>query len=78
MGFFFYVTIINITSMLLITVHSFKLKKSLLDHLVQLLSCGHILSVVDYVTQCTEPQSVPSVTLRPGSKDVLIKYVHLQ
>ena len=42
----------------------FELKKSLVDHLVHLLSCGHILPVVDYVAQCTEMESLDQTHIR--------------
>ena len=42
----------------------FELKKSLVDHLVHLLSCGHVLSVVDYVAQCTEMESLDQTHIR--------------
>ena len=42
----------------------FELKKSLVDHLVQLLSCGHVLPVVDYVAQCTEMESLDQSHIR--------------
>jgi hypothetical protein len=42
----------------------FELKKSLVDHLVQLLSCGHVLPVVDYVAHCMEMESLDQSHIR--------------
>ena len=36
----------------------FELKNFFVDHLVQLLSCGHVLPVVDYVAHCMELESL--------------------
>ena len=42
----------------------FELKKSLVEHLVQLLSCGHVLPVVDYVAYCMEMESLDQSHIR--------------
>ena len=42
----------------------FELKKSLVEHLVQLLSCGHVLPVVDYVAHCMEMESLDQSHIR--------------
>ena len=41
-----------------------ELKKSLVEHLVQLLSCGHVLPVVDCVAHCMEMESLDQSHIR--------------
>ena len=55
----------------------FELKKSLVDHLVQLLSCGHVLPVVDYIAHCMEMESLDQSHIRHFVAEVCM-YVFLQ
>ena len=55
----------------------FELKKSLVDHLVQLLSCGHVLPVVDYVAQCTEMESLDQSHIRHFVAEVGVAMFYL-
>ncbi len=41
-----------------------ELKKSLVDHLVHLLSCGHVLPVVQYIAQCMETGALDQSHIR--------------
>ena len=54
----------------------FELKKSLVEHLVQLLSCGHVLPVVDYVTHCMEMESLDQSHIRYFVAEVCM-YINL-
>jgi hypothetical protein len=57
----------------------FELKKSLVDHLVQLLSFGHVLPVVDYVAHCMERESLDQSHIRHFVAEVCmyIKFKHV-
>lgn len=48
-----------------------ELKKSLVDHLVHLLSCGHVLPVVDYVTHCMQLDALDHTHIRHFVSEVL-------
>lgn len=48
-----------------------ELKKSLVEHLVQLLSCGHVLPVVDYMNRCMEMETLDQSLIRHFVSEVL-------
>ena len=48
-----------------------ELKKSLVDHLVHLLSCGHILPVVHYVSCCMNMETLDQSHIRHFVSEVL-------
>ena len=52
------------TLLLLYIFTQFELKKNLVEHLVQLLSCGHVLPVVDYVAHYMEMESLDQSHIR--------------
>ena len=41
-----------------------ELKRSLVEHLVQLLSCGHVLPVADYVHKCMVMETLDNSLVR--------------
>eukprot|EP00731_Ephydatia_muelleri_P026696 Em0018g796a len=48
-----------------------ELKKSLVDHLVQLFSCGHVLPVVDYIDKCFKMETLDHSLVRHFVSEVL-------
>ena len=48
-----------------------ELKKSLVQHLVHLLSCGHVLPVVDYVSRCMQLDALDHSHIRHFVSEVL-------
>ena len=48
-----------------------ELKKSLVEHLVHLLSCGYVLPVVDYVSHCMQMDSLDHSHIRHFVSEVL-------
>ena len=48
-----------------------ELKKSLVDHLVQLFSCGHVLPVVDYIEKCFKMETLDHSLVRHFVSEVL-------
>lgn len=48
-----------------------ELKKSLVEHMVHLLSCGHVLPVVDYISHCMQMGSLDHSHIRHFVSEVL-------
>lgn len=48
-----------------------ELKKSLVEHMVHLLSCGHVLPVVDYISRCMQMGSLDQSHIRHFVSEVL-------
>lgn len=48
-----------------------ELKKSLIEHMVHLLSCGHVLPVVDYISRCMQMGSLDQSHIRHFVSEVL-------
>lgn len=53
-----------------------ELKKSLVEHLVHLLSCGHVLPVVNYVSGCMDMETLDQSHIRHFVSEVLSVIQH--
>ena len=60
--------------MFFVSLLQLELKKSLVDHLVQLFSCGHILPVVGYMQRCMLAETLDQSLIRHFVSEVCSNY----